>query len=413
MPKEAPPFELIDGNLKGDAAKKLEAHELADKLLTRKIMELGARYDVGAGTFTVQNNSMTPNDIADLTFSEQSALQKDVFRIRLKVRCFDLRVAALRKAKGKMLDVPEPSQKSAEELTKFVELMAHPTTDPDRKRYYVAALRQLIWQVKRKLRGLGTSWEIMVCLFSKQGSGKSSVVNKFCAPLGMLYLAADDFSLFTDKFRIKDFGKYYLINLDEMGYAKRTDVDAVKRVITAKVLQARAMRSEEEHRVERNSSFIGTTNRPVASMIKDSSGMRRFVEMRCRDDAYNEEFGRKMRAIDFKLLWQCESGERDTEPPAYHAKELFSKYQAELRTPSNFELFAEHCLEVTDIETDKVSNKTLHNAYKEFCDAQRIREVLDIRKFLAEIKEIAKTYQHRGYWYVAGVKLNPWEVGDE
>lgn len=412
MTKKSAPFELIDGNVK-DEAQKLEAHEVVDKLLSRKIMELGARYDVGAGTFTVQKHSMTPNDVADLTFSEQSAIQKDVFRIRLRDRCFKMRVEALRRAKGAVLDVPAPTPAAAAEVEKFVALMSHNTCTEERKRYYVAAMRQIIWQVKRKLRGLDTSWEIMLCLYSKQGSGKSSVIGKFCAPLGMLYLAADDFSLFTDKFRIKDFGKYYLINLDEMGYAKRTDIDAVKRVITARVLQARAMRSEDEHRVTRNSSFVGTTNRPVASMIKDSSGMRRFVEMRCRDQAYCAEFGKKLNALDFQLMWQCETGDLDTQPPAYHARELFGKFQAELRTPSNFELFAENCLELTGNEDDKVSNKALHDAYKDFCDAQRIREVLDIRKFLGEVKEIAKTYQHRGYWYVAGVNLTPWGPTDE
>src|SRR6476659_995778 len=102
-------------------------------------------------------------------------------------------------------------------------------------------MRQLIWQVKRKLRGEKTYWELMPVLVGPQGTGKSSAVAKLGAPLSLLFMEDADFSLFSDSFRLSTLNRFYLVRLDEMGRAKSTDIERVKQRITAHMIQGRAM----------------------------------------------------------------------------------------------------------------------------------------------------------------------------
>jgi hypothetical protein len=191
-----------------------------------------------------------------------------------------------------------------------------------------------------------------------------------------------------------------------MGKASKTDINTVKQVITAPTVQNRAMHTETERQLTRNANFIATTNRPVTSVLVDNSGMRRFVELRCRDDSYTEEFGARVNALDFNLMWGVESGDAASEPPAFKVRDLFAKYQAELCTMSDFEYFATTHLERTDAEHDRLKHMEVYSAYKDFCDMQS-RHPIPIQAFAREMKEAFTMKQHRGYWFVIGVKLSP------
>ncbi len=168
--------------------------------------------------------------------------------------------------------------------------------------FNIAVLKKFIWQAKRKLRNfagvvLPVTNHLMPVILGPQGVGKSTFVNKFIEPLSELSLEVD-FKMIEDDRNI-DIWQSFILFLDEMGYASKANVDTIKHAITAATLARRPMRTNTKVTVAQHATFIGCSNKTLAQLIKDPTGIRRFVGLQfsntpCRDT---------MNSIDYKLLW--------------------------------------------------------------------------------------------------------------
>jgi phage/plasmid-associated DNA primase len=89
----------------------------------------------------------------------------------------------------------------------------------------------------------------------------------------------------------------YVIVVDEMAYADKSDIETVKHVITADVLDRRPMRKNESVRVPQCATLIGASNKTIGELIRDETGSRRFVGLHFREDA-DWEYLNSLPALD-------------------------------------------------------------------------------------------------------------------
>lgn len=152
-------------------------------------------------------------------------------------------------------------------------------TDDDMSAELVAAvLRKFIHQVVCKMNRAKVGWHLMPILVGPQGEGKSYFIEKLTAPLREL-MRQTDFKALTDDRNIELWSSSILF-LDEMSYASRSDVEAVKHVITADTLDRRPMRTNKSQQVRQCATLIGASNKEVEENIRDETGARRFFGLR-------------------------------------------------------------------------------------------------------------------------------------
>lgn len=173
--------------------------------------------------------------------------------------------------------------------------------------FVAAVLRKFVWQTKRKMRNLPVTDHLMPVVLGGQGIGKSTFVNRFLSPVEELKLNVD-FKMITDD-RNVDIWSSYVMFLDEMGYASKADIDSVKNVITATRLTRRPMRTNAQVTIGQNATFIGCSNKELGQLIRDQTGIRRFVGIRMRADA-DHAF---INTAHWALMWS-DVGLHDADP---------------------------------------------------------------------------------------------------
>ena len=163
--------------------------------------------------------------------------------------------------------------------------------------FVAAVLRKFIWQVKRKLRLMPVTDHLMPVILGPQGIGKSTLVNYLLGPVEELKLNVD-FRMVTDD-RNTEIWDSYVMFLDEMGFASKSDIDTVKNIITASTLTRRPMRSNSKVTIDQNATFIGCSNKELGQLVRDPTGIRRFVGIRMRSGA-DRAF---INGLDWGLMW--------------------------------------------------------------------------------------------------------------
>lgn len=187
----------------------------------------------------------------------------------------------------------------------------------------IAVMKHWIWNCKRMALGLRTEHDLMPVAFGPQGSGKTTAVQMLVKTLHELALDMDATYL-TDDRKAPVLAHALIGRWEEMQGSQRADLEALKHCITSPTIAYRPMRTNQTVVLPRTCSFIGTSNLPVDVMIQDTTGARRFVELRtpprCDWDA--------LTAIDPIALWQCVS---ETEPaPILDHLHLLRSHQVEL-----------------------------------------------------------------------------------
>jgi hypothetical protein len=180
--------------------------------------------------------------------------------------------------------------------------------------FVAAALQKTVWQVKRKLWGLPVTHHLMPVLFGSQGSGKSWFLDRLTEPVSPL-TTFSDFQAICDDRNI-DLWRSFLIVMDEMAKAGKSDIEVTKHVITADKLERRPMRTNASVTVRQCASMIGASNMSLAELIRDETGNRRFVELHWLGAEYGFVDG-----FDFGAAWRSVHQD-DADPMLPHMKEL-------------------------------------------------------------------------------------------
>jgi hypothetical protein len=207
----------------------------------------------------------------------------------------------------------------------------------ERDEEVLCAMLHWLWLVKRSLAGLTRSYDIMPIVFgTTQGSGKSTAVNRLVSPLGEI-MEPINAEVLTDVRRATELEKFAIGVWDEMEGAGKADIEALKNTITCETKTYRPMQTTDVALVSRIMCFIGTSNKPVESMVRDTTGARRFFQI----DAQPLIDHPAINAIDYDVLWSAIS-ETDPSPLASaDIRDAVMRWQARSRGRDSVSLYAE------------------------------------------------------------------------
>lgn len=184
------------------------------------------------------------------------------------------------------------------ELRKFVNAISGKDDET-----YVAVLAHFMWQVKRKVFHLPVQYHMMVILSGVQGNGKSTSVKEYLLSPIADFMTRPSLADLADRKRAEAYQYNYVVFCDEMEQADRTDIDGLKNFITTDKLNVREMYSMHEIEYVQNCTAIGCTNRSLATLIYDPTGMRRFFEI-LTDPQMRANGWSKLASVDYLKMWQ-------------------------------------------------------------------------------------------------------------
>lgn len=219
--------------------------------------------------------------------------------------------------------VPVSQQDEAERLWLDIGQRLFVTSEDMPAPFVVAVLKKFMHQVKRKLRGLPVYDHLMPVILGTQGKGKSTFVRAMLSPIKELVLGVD-FKMIEDDRNI-DIWASYVLFIDEMGYASKANIDTIKNAITAEALTRKPLYTNTKVEIEQNATFIGCSNKTLEQLIKDPTGIRRFVALRY-SNAPDWEF---LNALNWATLWK--SVDHEGPCPMASFKTVLAEVQEESR----------------------------------------------------------------------------------
>lgn len=207
------------------------------------------------------------------------------------------------------------------ELTKWCDIISG-DQEEGREGLIYHVMSHWMWLVKRSAVGLARAHDIMPILYSqRQGNGKSTALRKLCSPFADL-MEPITAEVLTDSRRSTELESYLVGVWDEMEGADRKDLTEIKSAITSQDRTYRVLGTHMTATVVRRMNFIGTSNRPINQIFRDTTGARRYFQIDCYDSLDWEA----VNGLDYELLWQAVS-ERD-EPPITKVLDMLAEHQA-------------------------------------------------------------------------------------
>lgn len=225
--------------------------------------------------------------------------------------------------------------------------------------FVAAILRKFVHQVKLKLADRKVGHHLMPVLLGPQGIGKTEFVKALISPLAELAREAT-FQMLADERNIMLWRSYVLF-IDEMAYADRSDVDVVKHVVSAEKLDRRPMRTNDIVTIWQLATFIGASNKTMAELLRDETGMRRFIGIMYRVDAdwvY-------LNGLDWHAAWRSVS--IDEADPMAEFRDQLAAIQSETRHVSPVEAWLTQLSPTTCTHVakgaDPIASKDLYDDY--------------------------------------------------
>jgi hypothetical protein len=140
--------------------------------------------------------------------------------------------------------------------------------EPMFHRWFLAMVAQ--WQGRDKRFGN----MLVPMLIGAQGTRKTTFCRMILPPALEDYFI-DDIKMDNAEQVERVLARMALVNIDEYNSKTEREQAKIKRILAEKYVQVRKMRSDEYVRINRNASFIATTNSPVP--LTDPTGSRRYI----------------------------------------------------------------------------------------------------------------------------------------
>lgn len=227
---------------------------------------------------------------------------------------------------------------------------------------HLAVMSHWCWQVKRKALGKAVVWPVFPVFKGPQGSGKTKAIQRLISPFQHLIMDLSVTSV-VDERNYQSLSENLIAFLDELHGAGRSDINGLKRVVTADNLNARRLYSHTNSNISVKVSFIGATNISLAKQIYDTTGARRYYQIDCSLRANREIIN----SIDYIELWRQID---ETLPEGYLTGDILDAVLAEQAaklTPEDPILtFFNDCVILPEkgVKTKTVSLSVLHLAYR-------------------------------------------------
>lgn len=157
-----------------------------------------------------------------------------------------------------------------------------------------AALMHVMWQVKRKLLGRKTSWQLWLNFFGGSGIGKTQFLEDLGKPFGDFYSLTSISKLLDDERQMLKLTNCYLLNIDELSVNNRETQYAdkettlgrdqqatLKALLTQTKIQARILGGQSQTTRRMTFTCVSSANEHLYDIIYDEKTMRRYYELEC------------------------------------------------------------------------------------------------------------------------------------
>jgi phage/plasmid primase-like uncharacterized protein len=228
----------------------------------------------------------------------------------------------------------------------------------------VSVMLHFIWQAKRKALGLKVSHHMMPVFTGKTGGGKSEAIKLLISPLSPLSYTAS-LSVCSDPRESRLFGDCLVLNMDEMENAEKTDLQGLKRTITAEELTYRILSTNLHDTVENRATLVGSSNESLDFLIKDPTSIRRFYSIETLPFEKLSKNWETLNRLDYTLLWR--SVDPHAESPLALSLSNVRDRQESMRYQTDVELWVESSELIIDPNNFQ-SNESLMKSYTAYSE---------------------------------------------
>lgn len=235
----------------------------------------------------------------------------------------------------------------------------------------IGVIAHWMWQVKRRGFNMPTVHTIMPILFGRQGGGKTVALNKLLQPLQAFRLNLKMNQLDDERF-YHGFSTHLVALFDELQGIERTDMNALKNQLTTDENSYRELYTRVLKTVPMRCSFIGATNKHINESFSDSTGMRRFYELKALPNLDWEAIN----DLNYLQIWL---GIDETRARGYLTKEMLKELatvQQQTVNQEDIEIFIDHYELVPTGDTKETSVRELYKVYQEWCRENGIHKPL-------------------------------------
>ena len=263
------------------------------------------------------------------------------------------------------------------------------------------------WQVKRKLWGLPTEFEMLLALYTDLSVGKSTLLRRLAEPLRELY-AEPKIGDLVRQFSGRFTETYFFVNIEEMEKSEDRQIEEIKAFITQIDRKERGMMTTTAMKYKQNMTLFSTTNKPIRRIFQDYTNMRRFWEIDLRPivqktKALNWD---TINSLDVLAMWRGINEEDDMSPKRKnHSRlgQLLSDNQDQLRSRTITEQFLEQCAFYPVVVPKTYSVRDLYmTEFKMWRSNYYDRIKFPLTKLLGQLEDtrMVSTYMERGQMFV-------------
>lgn len=332
---------------------------------------VGAAFEPKGGGFLYRDHVRPPNAMGSIAwqalnqkgFSEKHA--QTAFRLYADLKREEI-IETMRAA------LPLQPMGTDAKLIEFVKFMTGTDSPRDLD---IHVFKHFLWQIKRRVHGLPTEWEMMPLFTGGQGFGKTRHLEKLWASIpGLIDFTAQGqrLTILKDDFGRRIFNRCYIIPFDEMSNAASMDMETLKMMITAHTVDARVMRAEEYQSFKMNATFYGTSNVSGSANLSDSTGMRRFWEFCAPNRQYRDEDGQFLENLGLAGVFAgIDAREGAVSPIKPHLEALQKSQAATFKARDPLSQFFDECV-IPDDTGKQTSRTTVHKVFRDWCEHQGI-----------------------------------------
>lgn len=162
------------------------------------------------------------------------------------------------------------------------------------------AIENIIRQMKQKMNNMEVTLQLFVILVGGGHIGKTDFFRKvLLKPLQYLYTEPKLSEITDTEKHYQLFCNNFALLCEEMSGASKADIETLKHIITAPTVPARIFHTQDRVEVPNNSTLMGTSNRRIWEIIKDTVTMRRFIDIPVESIDF-----KSFQTIDVMALWQ-------------------------------------------------------------------------------------------------------------
>jgi hypothetical protein len=199
--------------------------------------------------------------------------------------------------------------------------------------FALASVQTVMWEIKRKMRGIDIPEPLFTVLYGKQRGGKSSFWRLVTAIIRDMCKTVDVTALVSDS--MLDLYLYFVIDTDEMAKADRACLAKLKNTVSTQKISRRIYYTQTITDVPMLATLIGSSNVPVKTLIQDPTGMRRFNQLDVKPRSQVEPHWQAIQHADWLGLWRTVDAK--AESPMMPFMDLLSQKQETMRTVDRVE----------------------------------------------------------------------------